>query len=158
MGPSSHKRRWVSFHTDRRLDGSQFTQETVGPTSHSAGDWVRQTEQKTGWVPFHNEQDTGWGRGRVDAWRREEAYRLHKGVLHRKNAIRLHSTRVNERWGADKSLARPGRKQATATKLGIYSTYFPRSSIHFLALALTFATHSKKIQKVVRPTRSLRQQ
>ena len=25
--------------------------------------------------------------------------------------------------GADKSLARPGRKQATATKLGIYSTY-----------------------------------
>jgi len=34
---------------------------------------------------------------------------------------------------ADKSLARPGRKQATATKLGIYSTYSPRSSIHFLA-------------------------
>ena len=27
------------------------------------------------------------------------------------------------RRGADKSLARPGRKQATATKLGIYSTY-----------------------------------
>jgi len=25
----------------------------------------------------------------------------------------------------DKSLARPGRKQATATKLGIYSTYSP---------------------------------
>jgi len=25
------------------------------------------------------------------------------------------------RGGADKSLARPGRKQATATKLGIYS-------------------------------------
>jgi len=35
--------------------------------------------------------------------------------------------------GADKSLARPGRKQATAYKLGIYSTYSPRSSIHFLA-------------------------
>ena len=33
------------------------------------------------------------------------------------------------RGGADKSLARPGRKEATATKLGIYSTYFPRSSI-----------------------------
>ena len=33
-------------------------------------------------------------------------------------------------WGAaDKSLAWPGRKQATATKLGIYSTYSPRSSI-----------------------------
>jgi len=29
------------------------------------------------------------------------------------------------RGGADKSLARPGRKQATATKLGIYSTYSP---------------------------------
>jgi len=37
------------------------------------------------------------------------------------------------RGGADKSLARPGRKQTTATKLGIYSTYFPRSSVHFLA-------------------------
>ena len=33
------------------------------------------------------------------------------------------------RGGADKSLARPGGKQATATKLGIYSTYSPRSSI-----------------------------
>jgi len=36
------------------------------------------------------------------------------------------------RGGADKSLARPGRKQARATKLGIYSTYSPRTSIHFL--------------------------
>jgi len=35
--------------------------------------------------------------------------------------------------GSDKSLARPGRKQATATKLGIYLTYSPRSSIRFLA-------------------------
>jgi len=35
--------------------------------------------------------------------------------------------------GAYKSLARPGRKQATATKLGIYSTHSTRSSIHFLA-------------------------
>ena len=39
---------------------------------------------------------------------------------------------------ADKSLARPGRKQATATKLGIYSTYSPRSSIHFLARCSDF--------------------
>jgi len=37
------------------------------------------------------------------------------------------------RGGADTSLARPGRKQVTGTKLGIYSTYSPRSSIHFLA-------------------------
>ena len=44
--------------------------------------------------------------------------------------------------GADKSLARPGRKQSTATEL-------------------TFTSHSKKKkenQKVVRPTRSPRQQ
>ena len=33
---------------------------------------------------------------------------------------------------ADKSLAQPGWKQATANKLGVYSTYFPRSFIHFL--------------------------
>ena len=39
---------------------------------------------------------------------------------------------------ADKSLARPGRKQVTATKLGIYSTYSPRSSIHFLARCSNF--------------------
>ena len=35
--------------------------------------------------------------------------------------------------GVDTSLVRPGRKQATATRLGIYSTYSPQSSIHFLA-------------------------
>ena len=52
------------------------------------------------------------------------------------------------RGGADKSLARPGRKQATATKLGIYSTYSPRSSIHFLAHALTFASHSKNFRRL----------
>ena len=34
------------------------------------------------------------------------------------------------REGVDKSLARPGRKQATVTKLGIYSTYPLRNSIH----------------------------
>ena len=31
------------------------------------------------------------------------------------------------RGGADKTLARPGKKQATATKLGIYSTYNSKS-------------------------------
>ena len=46
--------------------------------------------------------------------------------------------------GADKSLARPGRKQATATKLGIYSTYSPRSSIHFLAHSSNFCKSRKK--------------
>ena len=63
------------------------------------------------------------------------------------------------RWRADKSLARPGRKQATATKLGIYSTYSPRSSIHFLDSCSNFCKLlKKKIQTVVRPTRSPQQQ
>ena len=50
------------------------------------------------------------------------------------------------RGGADtpKSLVRPGRKQATATKLGIYSTYSPRSSIHFLARFSNFCKPLKK--------------
>ena len=52
------------------------------------------------------------------------------------------------RGGADKSLARPGRKQATANKLGIYSTYSPRSSIHFLALCSNFCKPLKK--KIIR--------
>ena len=50
------------------------------------------------------------------------------------------------RWGADKSLARPGRKQATETKLGIYSTYSPRSSIHFLAHCSNFCKPLKKFR------------
>jgi len=46
--------------------------------------------------------------------------------------------------GSDKSLARPGRKQATATKLGIYSLYSPRSSVHFLARCSNFCKPLKK--------------
>jgi len=65
---------------------------------------------------------------------------------------------TNVRGGADKSLARPGRKQVTATKLGTYSTYSPRSSVHFLACSNFCKPLKKKIRKVVRPTRSLRQQ
>ena len=48
------------------------------------------------------------------------------------------------RRDADKSLARPGRKQATATKLGIYSAYSPRSSLHFLARCSNFCKPLKK--------------
>ena len=48
------------------------------------------------------------------------------------------------RGGTDKSLARPGRKQATATKLGIYSTYSLWSSIHFLARCSNFCRPLKK--------------
>ena len=60
--------------------------------------------------------------------------------------------------GADKSLARPGRKQDTANKFGIYSTYFPRSSIHFLIRCSNLGKPLKKIQKFVCPTTSPRQQ
>jgi len=48
------------------------------------------------------------------------------------------------RGDADKSLARPRRKQATATKLGIYSIYSPRSSIHFLARCSNFCKPLKR--------------
>ena len=48
-------------------------------------------------------------------------------------------------WGsADKSLARSGRKPATVTKLGICSTYSPRSSVHFLAHCSNFCKPLKK--------------
>jgi len=54
-------------------------------------------------------------------------------------------TRIRFVWGgADKSLARPGRKQATATKLWNYLTYSPRSSIHFLAHRSNFCKPLKK--------------
>jgi len=64
------------------------------------------------------------------------------------------------RRGADKTLARAGRKQATANKLGIYSTSSPRSSIHFLARCSNFCKplKKKKNQNFVRPTRSPLQQ
>jgi len=48
------------------------------------------------------------------------------------------------RGGANKSLSRPGSKEATATKLGIYSTYCPRSSINFLAPCSNFCKPLKK--------------
>ena len=56
--------------------------------------------------------------------------------------ISIHGSQL--RGSADKSLARPGRKQATATKLGIYSTYSPRSSIHFLVHYSNFCKPLKK--------------
>jgi len=47
-------------------------------------------------------------------------------------------------WWYSKSLARQGRKQATANKLGMYSTYSPRSSINFLARYSNFWKPLKK--------------
>jgi hypothetical protein len=49
-----------------------------------------------------------------------------------------------ERGGADKSVAQPRRKQATANKLMIYSTLSPRSSTHFLARCSNFCKPLKK--------------
>ena len=48
---------------------------------------------------------------------------------------------------ADKSLARPGKEEATATKIGIYSTYSPRSSIHFLVRCSKFCKPLKKSER-----------
>ena len=58
---------------------------------------------------------------------------------------------ISLRGCADKSLARPGRKQATATNLGIYSTYFPRSSIHFLGRCSNFGKPLKFRRLSVQP-------
>ena len=56
------------------------------------------------------------------------------------------------RSGAGKSLARPRRKHATATKLGIYSTYSPRNSIRFLACCSSFCKPLKKKNSEGRPS------
>ena len=65
----------------------------------------------------------------------------------------LKLSHINKR-GADKSLAQPGRKKATATKLGIYSTYSPRSSIHFLARCSNFCKPFKKNSEIC-PSRQI---
>ena len=45
---------------------------------------------------------------------------------------------INLRGCAEKSLARSRMKQATTPKLGIYSTYYPRNRINFLARCSKF--------------------
>jgi len=57
-----------------------------------------------------------------------------------RSARQPYSEDTRECW----SLAQPGRKQAKATKLGIYSTYSPRSSIHFLSRCSNFCKPLKK--------------
>jgi len=52
------------------------------------------------------------------------------------------------RGGADKSLARPGRKQATANKLWIYSAYYLRSKIYFLARCSNLCKPPPKIRSL----------
>ena len=48
------------------------------------------------------------------------------------------------RGGVDKSLARTGRKEATANNLGNYSTYSPQSSKHFIPHCSNFWKPLKK--------------
>jgi len=67
----------------------------------------------------------------------------------KKNTTDLPYADMSLRRGAGKSLARPGRKQATAAKLGIYSTYSQRSSLHFLARCSNICKPlKKKIRKL----------
>jgi len=64
-------------------------------------------------------------------------------------AVSLAWNNVKEiRAGTDKSLVRPGRKEVTGTKLGIYSTYSSRSSIHFSARCSNFCKPLKKNSEV----------
>ena len=59
--------------------------------------------------------------------------------------VKVNDTDIqNIRGSGDKPLARPGRKQATATQLGICPTYSPRSSLHFLARCSNFFQPLKK--------------
>jgi len=61
-------------------------------------------------------------------------------TIHDPCSIRMYTVR----GGADKSVARPGRKQATANKLGIYSKYSSRSSWDFLVICSNFGEPLKK--------------
>jgi hypothetical protein len=63
-------------------------------------------------------------------------------------SVQCFTLRLSIRGSADKSLARPGRKQATATKLGIYSTYSPPSSIHFFVRCSNFCKQLKKFRSL----------
>jgi len=60
------------------------------------------------------------------------------------NALNVQPHNIILWGGADKSLAWPGKKQATAAKLGIYPTYSPRSSIQFLARCSNFCKPLKR--------------
>jgi len=65
----------------------------------------------------------------------------------------IHPRKLNIMRGADKSLARPGRKQAAATKLMIYSTYSPMKLNTLLGplLQLLQATQKKFRRLSVQP-------
>ena len=52
------------------------------------------------------------------------------------SSLPLRSSQFYVRGSAAKSLARPGRKEATVTKPGIYSTYSPQNSMYFLVFGV----------------------
>jgi len=55
------------------------------------------------------------------------------------------STETLIQWGADRSLARPGRKHATANQTqDLFNTLPTKLSILLSSFFLTFASHSKK--------------
>ena len=77
----------------------------------------------------------------------EENNLNNKNQLMRQVMLYTHThTHTQTRGSADKSLARQGKKQATATKLGIYWTYSPRSSIKFLARCSNYCKPLKKFR------------
>ena len=76
--------------------------------------------------------------------RREVVHKVCSCILWERHELWRQRQQGNLRVGADKFLVRPGRKQATATKLGIYSTYSPRSSIRFLARCSNYCKTLKK--------------
>ena len=65
-------------------------------------------------------------------------------AFHIQFPLRIARVDQNVQGGANKFLAQPGRKDATMTKLGIYSTSSPRSSIHFLDPCSNFCKTLKK--------------
>ena len=67
----------------------------------------------------------------------QKIIRIMAGAQHR-------TSRRSLQGDADKSLAWPGRNQATVTELEVYSTYSPWSSIHFLARCSNFCKSLKK--------------
>ena len=74
-----------------------------------------------------------------------------KSIGHQFHVPMLRGLYVNIRKVADESLGRQ-RKKPSSNKLVIYSTYFPQSSIHFLARCSKFCKPLTKMEIFIRPT------
>jgi hypothetical protein len=99
--------------------------------------------------------DICWGYSAFRSFEMRELFAGRHVVTSQNTRIFIDTEISHVRGGADKSLARPGRKQAIVTTLGIYSTCSPRSSIHFSARCSKFCKPIKKKKKnrkvVLRP-------